>query len=274
MSNLLTRLTRTGCYATLALVGLTPAWAQEAPRLVAPPANQAYGFAYRFTGNPRAYPVQAFRGRHALYVQYPRTMHPRRAWVWRRHGYRRALLVHEGPYYAIAPIAARTKILTGHGAAVVWAANAVPGAQRPTPHTLRVVRIPPTGTPRGSGAQAGLSHKSIATRAMATKPVATRTMATRTQAPTPPRTRVMMLRAQRLSRNLRRFLGHHHWHLAWRSAQDYAVPYPYVLRGRNTLAILRQLAHLYNLRIHIYHGNRVVVVTIANPLTRRFPHAH
>ena len=264
MTHLLTRLTRTGCYATLALAGLVPTWAQGAPRLVPPPANQAYGFAYRFTGSPRAYPVQAFRGRHALYVQYPRQVRPREAWVWGHDHYRRAMLVHEGPYYAIVPMAARTKILTGRGTAVVWAANAVPGAKPPAVPKLRIVHIPVAG---GSPLDTSRPPRPAGHRWTPAKPAPVAT-------PTPPTTRVMMLRAQRLSQNLRRFLAHHHWHLAWRSAQDYAVPYPYVLRGANTLAILRQIAHLYSLRIHVYHGNHVVVVTMANPLTRRFTHAH
>ena len=270
MTHLLTRLTRTGCYATLALAGLAPAWAQGVPRLTPPPANQAYGFAYRFTGSPRAYPVQAFRGRHALYVQYPRQVRPRRAWVWGHDHYRRAMLVHEGPYYAIVPMAARTKILTGHGAVVVWAAQAIPGAKPPMA-TPRIVHIPLAGS--GPTPAPGVAHPAGPPSAVAKPGAAKPVLAP--PAPIPPKTRVMMLRTQRLSQNLRRFLAHHHWHLAWRSSQDYAVPYPFVLRGPNTLAILRQLAHLYTLRIHVYHGNRVVVVTLPNPLTRRFiHHAH
>jgi hypothetical protein len=239
------------------------------PRLTPPPANQAYGFAYRFTGSPRAYPVQAFRGRHALYVQYPRHVRPRRAWVWSHDRYDRAMLVHEGPYYAIVPMAARTKILTGHGTAVVWAANAAPGAKPPTVPKLRVVHIPVAGLAHAPGTSHPAGPASASVKPGAPKAIPAKTT------PALPKTRVMMLRTERLSQNLRRFLAHHHWHLAWRSAQDYAVPYPYVLRGANTLAVLRQLAHLYSLRIHVYHGNRVVVVTMANPLlTRRFPHAH
>ncbi len=269
MTHLLTRLTRTGRYATLALAGLAPAWAQGLPRLTPPVATQAYGFAYRFTGNPRAYPIQAFRGRHALYVQYPRHVRPRHAWVWRHDRYARAMLVHEGPYYAIVPMAARTKILTGHGTAVVWAADAVPGAKPPTVHPLRIIHVPVAGPAHP------LSGPHAAGPALAVGKSAGVKPAMPTAAPVPPKKRVMMLRAQRLSQNLRRFLAHHHWHLAWRSSQDYAVPYPFVLRGPNTLAILRQLAQLYTLRIHVYHGNRVVVVTLPNPLTRRFiHHAH
>ena len=263
MTHLSTHLVRAGCYATLVLAGCAPAWAHQGFKLTPPPANRAYGFSYRFTGNPSAYPIQAFRGRHALYVQYPHKVHPREAWVWRGHDYQHALLVREGPYYAIVPTAARTRVMTTHGTAIVWAANAVPGTQ------VRARATQGAGT-SPSSAQSVIAHGAMgqAITATAASGAASQTV---THHPAP--ARVMMLRAQRLSQNMRRFLAHHHWHLAWRSSQDYAVPYPYVLRGPDTVAILRQLAHLYALRIHIYHGNRVVVVTIPNPLTRRLTHA-
>ena len=265
MTHLSTHLVRAGCCATLVLAGCAPAWAHhQGFKLTTPPANRAYGFSYRFTGDPRAYPIQAFRGRHALYVQYPHAVHPREAWVWRGHDYQHALLVREGPYYAIVPTAARTRVMTTHGTAIVWAANAVPGAKA----RARAAQ--------GAGPSPSSTQSAIAHGVVGHKPI-TASAASGAVSPTvahhPTSARVMMLRAQRLSQDMRRFLAHHHWHLAWRSNQDYAVPYPYVLRGPNTVAILRQLAHLYHLRIHIYHGNRVVVVTIPNPLTRRLTHA-
>ena len=263
MTHLSTHLVRAGCCATLVLAGCAPAWSHQGFKLTPLPANRAYGFSYRFTGNPRAYPIQAFRGRHALYVQYPHKVHPREAWVWRGHDYQRALLVREGPYYAIVPTAARTRVTTTHGTAIVWAANAVPGAQARA-HAAQGADTSPSLT------QSAIVH---ATTGQPITAATTSGDAPSTAAPNPAQARVMMLRAERLSQNMRRFLAHHHWHLAWRSSQDYAVPYPYVLRGPNTVAILRQLAHLYALRIHIYRGNRVVVVTVPNPLTRRLTHA-
>jgi hypothetical protein len=239
----------------------TPAWAK--PNLTAPlppPGNRGYAFAYRFTGPPRSYPIQAFRGRHALYVQYPHGARVRRAQTWRGGRYHAALLMREGPYYAIVPAAVRTRVTTGQGTAVIWQAGGVPAIRHRTAVSVTVVRpssvrtsagIHPAGRPAGAKA-GGRPLSRVVT----------------------PQVLTMMLRAQRLSTDMRRFLNHHEWHLAWRTAQDYAVPYPYSLHGPNVVAVLRQLAALYRLRVHIYRGNRVAVVTMASPLTvRRLPHA-
>lgn len=231
-----------------------------------PSANRPYGFTYRFIGShPHAYPIQAFRGRHALYLQFPQSIHALKALTDHDGHYRRALLLREGPYYAIIPAAAKTRIQTGAGPVIVWQAG-TPFHPRPVTPQITVIAFHPhphAGKKAGDtpvGKKPALRIPAHVAKVAPQKP------------PVP--TVVMMLRAQRLSTNLHRFLVHHGWHLAWDTAQDYAVPYPFTLRGPTVAAVLTQLAHLYTLRVHIYAGNRVVTVAIANPLLRRLPHAH
>jgi len=245
------------------LSGALPAVAahRRVPMLAPPAANRPYGFTYRFIGaHPHAYPIQAFRGRHALYLQFPQGIRALKAMTDDDGHYRRALLLREGPYYAIIPAAAKTRVKTGAGHVIIWQAG-TPFHPRPVKPRITVVTFHPRphqekkteNTPLGKklGVRAGTNVAQAVPHGV-----------------------VMMLRAQRLSINLHRFLQHHGWHLAWDTAQDYAVPYPFTVRGPTVAAVLTQLAHLYTLRIHIYAGNRVVTVAMANPLLRRLPHAH
>lgn len=236
--------------------------------LAAPGAqNIPYGFSYRFIGpNPRVYPIQAFAGRHSLYVQFPSTVIPKMAMTFQNRRYVKALLLREGPYYAVIPSSARTLIVTDRGRVTLQRSGG-PARPKPAAHqdSVRVTVVPATlGSSKTHAGSANTSGRASATIHMLVS--------------LPPKPKMLTLRMtanSRISRDLAGFLHRQGWSLAWNATEDYAVRYAFVVRGPTVRAVLHHIIALYPLRIRLYAGNKVVAVTLANSLHGRMPaHVH
>ena len=72
------------------------------------------------------------------------------------------------------------------------------------------------------------------------------------------------VKGQMLSHDLRIYLKKKGWHLAWNLSQDWPIAYSFTLTG-NLHAIIRQIAHLYPIRVTGDGLNHTVDITATSP---------
>lgn len=77
----------------------------------------------------------------------------------------------------------------------------------------------------------------------------------------PREVRFSVKRGQLLSHALDNFLVKRGWSMQWRSMVDYSVRYPASFRGRDLRKVLGEVTADWPIRVRLYAGNRVAVVT-------------
>lgn len=121
------------------------------------------------------------------------------------------------------------------------------------------VRLAGAGNPKAHG---GRKPKGSTAGKTAPAYVASAAPVRKTGVPKPPvEVRLDVRGGQLLSQVLERFLSDHGWVTRWESPVDYSIRYRATFRGRTVRAVLQKVATAWPVRVQLYTGNRVAVVT-------------